>query len=186
MNASSLHPTVWRTCRVLANSDRLRLFAALTRKQPQTVSALAEQAGLSLSKTSMHLRAMESRGLLSVRRFGRTVEYQTSPTNADSGVAELLKTLKELIKSDEKTIAKIIHLATGFTHPARIEAYRKIAADSGSMDQLMIALKLSSPAVARHLKKLLARGYIAATHHRYEVARHSDAVGRALAEMALR
>ncbi len=186
MSNRSYQPTLWRTCRVLANPDRLRLFSALTRKQPQTVSSLAEQVGISLPKASMYLRAMESRGLLSARRVGRKVEYQIPSGSADLEMSELLKSLRELAKGDERPLSKIFSLATGFTHPARIETYRKIAAGLGKLDQLAKELKLSPRIVARQLKKLTSRGYIATNDHRYEVAKHPEAVGRALADLALR
>jgi DNA-binding transcriptional ArsR family regulator len=189
MNASSTQPTLWRTCRVLASADRLRLFSALTRKQPQTVSSLAEQVVLSLPKTSMYLRAMESRGLLSVRRVGRRVEYQMPPANADSAMAELVSSLQNALNTDEKPIAKIYQLATGFTHPARIEVYRRLAMPSANMEMIAVAIKLSPRAVTRHVQKLAARGYVTdVTAHKrsYVVVKHPDAVGRALAELALR
>ena len=75
MNAYPLTPSLWRTCRVIANHTRLRLFAALDRQQPQCVSELAGQLDLTLPVASQALRSMEARGLLTVRRIRRRVEY---------------------------------------------------------------------------------------------------------------
>lgn len=186
MNVSSTQPTLWRTCRVLANTARLRLFADLARKSPQTVSSLAERAGLLLPMTSMYLRAMESRGLLSVRRVGRRVEYRMPPAIADAAMAELVNALRKAVNTDEKPIAKIYQLATGFTHPARIETYRRLATPSANVEMIAIAIKLSPRAVTRHVQKLVSRGYVIALKHSHEVVEHPDAVGRALAGLALR
>ncbi len=70
---SSLRPTLWRTCRVLANRTRLKIYALLLRQPGQTVSAIAEQLKLPLPAASHYLRALEARGLLAVRRKGRNV-----------------------------------------------------------------------------------------------------------------
>jgi DNA-binding transcriptional ArsR family regulator len=185
MNSNS-QPTLWRTCRALANPSRLRLFAALVRKQPQTVSGLAEQVGLSLPLASMFLRTMESRGLLSVRRLRRNVEYQISAAGDEPALAELIKALKSAIKHEEKPIALIFHLATGFTHPARVEVYRQLAVASAFEEDLAHAMQLSLPAIRRHVQKLLRRGYLKAKEQRYEVVQHPHEVGRVLAKLALR
>ena len=77
----SLQPTLWRTCRVLANRTRLRMFHLLLHQPGQTVSAIAERLGLTVPVASQNLRALEARGLLALSR-------SKSPENAVAGVAE--------------------------------------------------------------------------------------------------
>ena len=64
----SIQPTLWRTCRVVANRKRLQTLALLIRKPNQTVSAVAERMRLSVPAASQYLRALEARGLLTCRR----------------------------------------------------------------------------------------------------------------------
>ena len=72
----SSQPTLWRTCRVLANRKRLQTLALLIRQPNQTVSAVADRISLSTPAASQYLRALEARGLLTCRRIGRRVEYR--------------------------------------------------------------------------------------------------------------
>ncbi|MBM3889971.1 MAG: helix-turn-helix transcriptional regulator, partial [Verrucomicrobia bacterium] len=66
-----LRPTLWRTCRVIANPTRLKIFALLAEQPGQTVSGVADRLKLPLSEASESLRALEARGLLTARREGR-------------------------------------------------------------------------------------------------------------------
>ena len=52
-NAHPLQPTLWRTCRVIANRTRLQILALLLRQPGQTVSAVAAHLGRPLSLTSL-------------------------------------------------------------------------------------------------------------------------------------
>jgi hypothetical protein len=68
-------PTLWRTCRVLANPKRLALIGALIGKPPQTVGAVAASCGLSGAACSLGLRQIQARGLCRATRTGRWVSY---------------------------------------------------------------------------------------------------------------
>lgn len=186
MTASTLQPTLWRTCRTLANHNRLRLMGALVRKQPQTVTALAEQVGLSLPQASMALRALESRGLLSVRRIRRQVEYRLPDSGANAGSPQLLDSLFKTLKNEDQPITLIYRLTTAFTHPARIMICRRLAKTAATQGQLAAMLQLSWPATTRHINKLAARGYLVANGDCYELIQPSEPVGRALLKLALR
>ena len=54
-----LHPTLWRTGRMLSGNTRLELFRRVVAHPDQTVSELAAQVGISLPRTSY---AMASAG----------------------------------------------------------------------------------------------------------------------------
>ena len=100
MPPEELHPTLWRTCRVLANSTRLHLFARLLRRQPESVSRLAEQCNVTLPVASQSLRALEARGLLKVKRIRLRVEYRI-PTRSEAGAqAGLIAALRTALRSD--------------------------------------------------------------------------------------
>ena len=73
-----LKPTLWRTARALANADRLNLMRLVSNaKGAKSVSELAEEIGLPVPTTSLYLRALNARGLISVVRSGRCVYYGT-------------------------------------------------------------------------------------------------------------
>jgi DNA-binding transcriptional ArsR family regulator len=149
------------------------------------VSSLAEQAGLSLSMASMSLRALESRGLLSARRVGRNVQYRLPTVSTGVLGQELAKHLKNLPNEEVKPLAAIFRAATGFTHPARVEIYRRLAVAPMNEARLAAMLRLSLIAVMRHLRKLESRGYIARHNGYFEVIPQSAAPGRILAGYVL-
>jgi DNA-binding MarR family transcriptional regulator len=75
-SAHVLQPALWRTCRVLANRTRLHMRGCLLQHPGQTVSAVADQLKLSLPVASQYLRALEARGLLTVRGVSRRLKYR--------------------------------------------------------------------------------------------------------------
>src|SRR5712692_10468851 len=95
----SVQPTLWRTCRVLANSTRLKIFDLLRQQPGQTVSVIARRLKLSLPLTSQYLRALEARGLLAARRVGLRVVYR--PASAAAGAtASGLVVLQRVFEQD--------------------------------------------------------------------------------------
>jgi DNA-binding transcriptional ArsR family regulator len=88
-------PTLWRTCRVIANQKRLEIFECLVQTPGQTVTSVAQHCSLPLSVASESLRMLESRGLLTVQRVGRWVKYRlcSGPGGrANSGLVAALRT----------------------------------------------------------------------------------------------
>ncbi|HEY9173758.1 MAG TPA: helix-turn-helix domain-containing protein [Verrucomicrobiae bacterium] len=187
MNPQPLRPTLWRTARVLANVTRLRLFAELLRQQPQTVLQLGESLALTQPVASQGLRGLEARGLLKARRVRRYVEYRIPNTEEAGALAELVDAFLKTLQNDARPIEKIIELATGFTHPTRIEVYRCLHTEPLSPAQLRPRLGISWPALSRHLIKLLRRGYVVVgeSDGRYTIKPHPHSLGRALAGLAL-
>jgi DNA-binding transcriptional ArsR family regulator len=186
MSAEQLHPTLWRTCRVLANTTRLRLIAQLAHKQPQSVSELAEQLALTLPVASQSLRALESRGLLKARRIGLRVEYRI-PARDDAGpLVELVIALQKALRQSSESTEDLVKLATGFTHPSRIAIYRSLHPQPLTQEQIQVVTRVSFQAMSRHLRKLVSRGYIVASQDKYQQVNHPHAIGQALASLAKR
>jgi len=185
MNPEPLQPTLWRTCRVLANETRLRLLAQLARKQPLGVSQLADLLTLSVPAASQSLRALESRGLLKVKRIRRRVEYRL-PTSAEAGAqASLIAGLQTYLRQEPVPIASIMKIATAFTHPSRIQIYRALKSSQKTKSQIQSSISISGPALSRHLQKLTTRGFVALDDVGiYSVLKHPNLIGRVLAEMA--
>src|SRR5208282_6924615 len=186
MPTPTLQPTLWRTCRVLANDTRLRLLAQLVRKQPQSVSELAAQCSLTLPIASQSLRALEARGLLRVNRIRRRVEYHI-PTRSEAGsLADLIAALLAVLHRKPLPTRAIMKLATAFTHPTRIQIHRMLQSGPRTRRQLQATIRLSSLALWRHLRKLKARGFVRHndTQRAYECCNHPDRIGRALSQLA--
>ena len=130
---------------------------------------------------------MEARGLLKVKRVQRRVEYRI-PNGDEAGVlVELVSALRSTLLRDTRSVEQVIRLATAFTHPTRIEIYRRL--HSGPLTQMGLKTRLgvSWPALSRHLAKLLRRGYVVLDEPegRYGITPHSHRLGRVLAKLAL-
>ena len=171
-------PTLWRTCRVLANRKRLQILALLVRQPNQAVSAVAERMRLSVPAASQYLRALEARGLLTCRRVGRRVEYQLSAGTSEGAAQEIATALRLVFRRGPPRIEAIFKLATAFTHPRRIEMFRALTRGADSFAKLLAATDTPARALSRHLAKLKARGFVkdegslsAATIHQHPFAR---------------
>ena len=187
VTTNSLHPTLWRTCRVLANSTRLRLLAQLARNQPQSVSELAEHCALTLPVASQSLRALEARGLLKARRIRRRVEYRLPTRTEADALGELMAALQIALLREAFPDVLVQKLATAFTHPSRILIHRVLAAGPKTFTEIQLAIRLSAPALSRHLGKLLNRGFV--THDdssgKFSIRKHHEPAARALAVLTL-
>jgi DNA-binding transcriptional ArsR family regulator len=158
--SSSSQPTLWRTCRVLANRKRLQTLALLIRQPNQTVSTVAERMSLSVPTASQYLRALEARGLLTCRRVGRRVEYRVSAGTSEGAVQEIVKALRLVFRRRAQPIESIFKLATGFTHPRRVVIFRALANGTDSFAKLQAATNMPARALSRHLAKMEARGFV--------------------------
>jgi len=186
MNTTTpLQPTLWRTCRVLANRTRLEMFRLLLRDPGQTVSEVARQLRKPLSLTSEYLRALESRGLLTARRVGRWVQYRPSPPT-NPNVSGMVAALRATFQRESSAIDIIFRLATAFTHPRRVEMFRVIQTRPHTLEQLQASTRIPGWALLRHLKKLQARGFVTERGGLYTVIKRADALGQELARLTAR
>ena len=182
--ARASQPTLWRTCRVLANRKRLQILALLIQQPNQTVSAVAKRMSLSMPAASQYLRALEARGLLTCRRVGRRVQYRPSPGTGEGAAEEIVKALRVAFRQRVRPIEAIFKLATGFTHPRRIEVFRAVTNRGDSLANLQAATNMPARALSRHLAKLEARGFVKETGVLYVATIHRHPFGRVLARSA--
>jgi DNA-binding transcriptional ArsR family regulator len=94
-DASPLQPTLWRSCRVLANRQRLRLLELLAHDSELTVTSAAQRLALPLPVASQYLRALEARGFLQAHRRGRRVSYRLSPRRTPGWLQPVVNALRE-------------------------------------------------------------------------------------------
>lgn len=139
-----LHPTLWRTCRVLAGPTRLELFRLVGTRPDQRVSDLARQLNLSLPRASQELRRLQSRGLIQAVRLGRFVLYRPVADRLVSTAPVLLQAMQETFR---------LH------PPAEDEQALRIAI-AGSHDRrlLLLRLLLKAPWNSRELETTTAMG----------------------------
>ena len=101
MSDVKLKPTYWRTCRALANEDRLRLFKAVVENEGRfSVRQYARLLGLQDDVASVYLRQMNARGLLGVRREHIKVFYNLNRDRSLPQAAELQKALATYMRGN--------------------------------------------------------------------------------------
>lgn len=165
MENMSLTPSVWRTCRMLANERRLLLLANVIRRGPLTVSHAAHLAHVPESTATLGLRALQSRGLLTSVRDSRWVRYTASPDPLVSHADSFLTMTSRAIAQGE-TPAVLVKAFTAFTHPRRICIVQALATAPLTNAQISVCCEISPPALRRHLVKLSRRGVVAADNKR--------------------
>jgi predicted transcriptional regulator len=175
----TLTPTLWRTCRVLANRKRLRLLQHLMTTPSASVSEVSNALQWNLNTASQYLRALNARGLLSVTRKGRFVLYQMA---ADLSMPEsevLIKALKQVLqKSDGVKVA--FDVVTSFTHPRRIEILKAIGGNAVNIATLQRITGIPRPALIRHVRKLKKRGCLIQSRGIHRCARPKNPLTKAL------
>ncbi|TAL01487.1 MAG: ArsR family transcriptional regulator [Verrucomicrobia bacterium] len=176
-------PTLWRTCRVLANVARLEIIKFLSRRSGQTVSAVAEHSGLSMPATSQYLRALESRGLLQVKRQGRRVSYRLAEPDSSGAAGELVTALALAFREKSATTDEIFRQFTAFTHARRVAIYRAIHEGAETAELISRATRIPLLSMTRHLAKLSSRRFIAVSEGNYRIVERTDALGRTLGNL---
>jgi DNA-binding transcriptional ArsR family regulator len=164
-----LRPTFWRTCRVIANESRLKLLWAVFEEPGLCVGDLAEKTGLRPNYTSMQLRALNSRGLITQYRVDLRVLYYPEVNDSVDYAPEFLNSLRVCYERGIP-LKKVISHATAFTHQRRIEIVQAMGQlKKMKFAEIQEATGMSSPALSRHLSKLSARGVVRVRRDRYRV-----------------
>jgi DNA-binding transcriptional ArsR family regulator len=187
MSIATVHkpqPTLWRTCRVIANRNRLRIFHCLLQQPDQTVTAVSNRLRLPVSVTSQYLRALEARGLLTVRRKGSYVSYRVNDGGPAGPVQSLIAALRVVFQHERDPITIIFKLVTAFTHPRRVAVVQAMAGGAQTLQQLHNRTGISIPALMRHLAKLEARGFMVRGDGTYVLLPQRAPLPRALTTMA--
>jgi DNA-binding transcriptional ArsR family regulator len=174
-----LRPTLWRTCRVLANETRLQLLWLLFKEQELYVQQIAERTGMSISNASTQLRALSARGLIAPRRKNMMVFYRAEANSAVDAAPVLLDTLR-VCREQGVLFKTMIRQATAFTHERRIEIIRALRGKALEFHELMETTGMSASALSRHLEKLEARGFVKYKRGFYQCATPGNPLGRTL------
>ncbi len=184
VNPQALNPTLWRTCRVLANKIRLRVLRELSKRPEQSVSDVARRLGLSLSLASQSLRALNARGLLVARRSGRSVCYSACADRSIPDSAGLLDAILQSFVDDKRAEANIFRYTTAFTHPRRVLVIRSLSEAPMRLHEIRAKTGISPRALCRHLRKLIARGFVKRSDGLYMCTVPKHVVGKLLLRLA--
>lgn len=167
LKSNTLNPTLWRTCRVLANKTRLRILRELCQRPEQRVSDIARQLGISLSLASQCLRALNARGLIFARRSGPWVYYSPRANKSIPNSVCLLQAIQKTFTTDKNPIENIFQYSTAFTHPRRIIIVKTLWKSPMQLHEISLTSNIPSRATSRHLRKLVGRGFLKCADHKY-------------------
>ena len=114
MSDAKLKPTYWRTCRALANEDRLRLFKAVVENEGRfSVRQYARLLGLQDDVASVYLRQMNARGLLGVRREHIKVFYNLNRDRSLPQAVELEVQKRAFYRAEVFDVTNAVWFAHG-------------------------------------------------------------------------
>jgi len=178
-----LRPTLWRTCRVIANETRLQLLWHIFVEGELYVNQLVQQTGATRPNTSTQLRALSARGLITYRREKKNVIYRAEANNGVDFAPDLLEALRQCHERS-MPFKTVIRQATAFTHERRIEIIRALVGKKLSFGGLRDTTGMSAAALSRHLEKLKARGFIKRTGGLYHIVWPGNPLGRTLIKIA--
>ncbi len=181
-----LRPSIWRTCRALANRQRLQFLRHLLAHPESTVSELARDMHLSVSSASQHLRMLNARGFLGVRRRGRHVYYRVSSDDSVPDAAAILTAVVDALRVSRKAVDSVFHIVTACTHPRRLDILKSLGRGDLMFDEIRKATGASRSALHRHIRKLKARGFVEERDGLYACCKARDALTRTLVSLALK
>jgi len=178
-----LRPTLWRTCRVIANETRLQLLWHIFAEGELYVNQLVQRTGATRPNASNQLRALSARGLITSRREKKNVIYRAEANNGVDFATGLLEALRQC---HERSVPfkTIIRQATAFTHERRIEIVWALNGKKLSFGGLRNTTGMSPAALSRHLEKLETRGFIKRTDGLYRIVLPGNPLGRTLIDIA--
>ena len=156
----TLRPTLWRTCRTLANRLRLRLFHAILSNPDVSVAETAARLRMNPALASKYMRELNARGLLAVTRHAGNVFYRIEADSSVPQARSLIDALTGVFHEEKSPVDVIFRKVTAFTHPRRIAIVRRLTQGPTRFSDLRRELKISTPALQRHLGKLASRGFL--------------------------
>ena len=156
----NLKPTLWRTVRALANVERLKLMRLVANaKGVKGVGELAKEVGLSVSATSIYLRQLNARGLISVLRSGPYVYYGTGSDRSLPVAIEMQKSFQRLFsrkKLPSDWTERLMPVLCAYSHFRRETIVRVLLQhDHVNYAELLRCSGFCEPTFLRHLNILL-------------------------------
>jgi DNA-binding transcriptional ArsR family regulator len=158
---AKLHPTLWRTCRMLSGATRLGLLRWISDHPGLRVSDLAAQMKLSLPRASQELRRLQSRGLVQAVRQGLHVQYRPVPDRLVSTARPLLQAMQDAFRRfTPSEDAQTLRIAFAFSHARRLAIVRLLINGPMNVSTLEDIAGMSRNTLNRHLRRLRKSGLI--------------------------
>ena len=182
--AMELHPTLWRTCRVLSGETRLKLLRLIIATPGKTVSRLAEETGIGLSRASQELRRLQSRGLVQTVRKGSFVHYLPDPDPQVPDAKPLLLAMKATFAHGTPSQTQpTIAIARALSHPRRILILRELRDGPRNIPMLQTNLPISAAALFRHLRALQQGGLVQCKTSVFQISRNAHPLAKCLLDL---
>lgn len=157
----NLNPTLWRTCRVLAGANRIKLLRQLHDHPGQNIASLAQSLGIGRPYASQEMRRIQSRGFLRPAKCGASLVYSPAADPQVSSAAPLLKAVwTALDHLPAARDADMTVLAAGLAHERRIALARSLLQAPRTPSQLITEHPMAPCSFYLHLRKLTAAGFI--------------------------
>lgn len=164
MAKTKLNPTLWRTCRVLMNDIRLRLFhAVIINDDTLNVSAFARLLDIPQPVATNGLRALQSRGLLGVRRERYSVYYNLSEDRSLPAATRLRNAFRDFFETSELAdgwTEGMMAMLKAFTHFNRLAMIRRLAKGAATKAELERSAGVVVKTVEHHLRLLVRAGLV--------------------------
>lgn len=147
------------------NERRLACLASVLKSPGLSVGETAEETGIPENQTSINLRALQARGLLTARRDGRWIRYFPEPDPLVLHAAAVLNAVRrELRDGDGHDTNELRATLRAFTHSRRLTILKCLALQNElAGEELVAKTRISQPAVWRHLKTLRRSGIVSMT-----------------------
>lgn len=160
----ALSPTLWRTCRVLMNETRLKLFqTVIDHPDELNVSQIARCLDIPQPHATNGLRSLQARGLIGVRRERLSVFYNLTP---DRSLPEALSLQSAFIAylrgqdPDENWTGQTMAVLKAFTHFNRLAMIRRLARGPATKRELEKVSGVVVKTVSHHLRFLRLSGLV--------------------------
>lgn len=150
------------------NERRLACLAAVLKTPGLSVVEAAREVGLPGNQTSINLRTLQARGLLTARRDGRWIRYFPEADPLVQHAAMVLNAVRRECQSPKGLKAKrLIATLRAFTHSRRLKILKSLMhLREATCDEIVTQVHISQPAVSRHLVTLLNAGLVRVTENR--------------------
>jgi len=179
----TLQPTLWRTCRALANKTRLQLLHELFVNGEQTVSDIAANARIRLALASLYLRALNARGVLRARTSGRRTFYRIQANKSVPHAQPLVSALLASFQSSARPVDELFRDLTACSHLRRLFLLQALKQPL-SLEEMRSRTGIPFSSLQRHLHKLLRRGYVTQEGKLYLRARPRTPMAKCLLTLA--
>lgn len=180
----SLNPTLWRTCRMLAGTTRIKLLRQLHDRPGQNIASLAQALGIGRPYASQEMRRIQSRGLLKPTHCGASLVYGLCADPQVSSSAPLLKAIQTALQSlPENRDVDMATLAAGLAHERRIAMARSLLQSPKTPSRLLAEIPMAPCCFYLHLRTLAAGGFVIKRKRKLSIQIPPHPLGKALVKL---